>query len=77
MAADDLNIKINSDKTCNYGGFCQYKTLGSTSYGCRYAQYCDFQAPRDSRPVIQIIGMDEICDVCKQPKSRCEGHLRP
>jgi len=35
-------------KTCNNFGNCAYKTMGTTSFGCNYSYYCDFQAPRDS-----------------------------
>lgn len=37
-------------KTCN-AEYCQYKTLGGTMPGCSYEGYCDYQTPRDSRPI--------------------------
>jgi len=63
------------EKTCNFAGYCQSKCLGSITYICKYNHYCDYQAPRDSRVI--MIYEDNICNVCKQPKSRCEGHLQP
>lgn len=37
------------ERTCNFNGYCTYRVLGSTCYGCVYSGYCDYQAPRDSR----------------------------
>lgn len=38
-------------KTCNTYVNCAFKATMSASVGfeCRYAGYCDYQAPRDSR----------------------------
>ena len=38
-------------KTCNNPGYCKNKKVGGTSLLCTYVDYCDFQAPRDSRMV--------------------------
>jgi hypothetical protein len=39
-------------KTCNNGGYCSFKTFGGSLCGCNYDGYCDYQAPRDSRPLV-------------------------
>ena len=38
-------------KTCN-GGYCGYKIQAGCEWGCTYEGYCDYQTPRDSRPLI-------------------------
>jgi hypothetical protein len=40
------------DKSCT-NGYCSYRYMGggTTGWGCSYIGYCDFQRPRDSRPL--------------------------
>jgi len=37
------------ERTCNFNGYCTYRSLGNICYGCLYSGYCDYQTPRDSR----------------------------
>lgn len=37
------------EKTCNFSGYCAYKSLSTTNFGCKWYLFCDYQAPRDSR----------------------------
>lgn len=37
---------------CNGLVHCAYKTLEASGSGCVYQDYCDHQAPRDSRSVV-------------------------
>jgi hypothetical protein len=34
--------------TCN-GGYCVFKIQGGSMPECKYAGYCDYQCPKDSR----------------------------
>jgi len=43
------------NKTCNINGYCEHRAQGQLGWVCKYAGYCDFQAPRDSR----IISLSE------------------
>lgn len=38
-------------KSCNieFPGMCDYKTIGGTHPHCKYAGYCDYQVPKDTR----------------------------
>ena len=38
-------------KTCNDGGYCQHKCQEGSMWGCKFEGYCDYQRPKDSRPV--------------------------
>ena len=38
-------------KTCNCEGCCSYKIFGGSLCECSYMGYCDYQAPKDSRPL--------------------------
>lgn len=76
-------------KTCNFGGMCKYRKhenghvagvalLGAIGLECHYKSFCDYSAPRDSRLAILPDGkvgrVEENCDICQQPLSKCEGH---
>lgn len=68
-------------RTCNYHMQCKHKQFVSmcAPSECSFANFCDFQAPRDSRlamhPDGHIIKIEEDCIICGQPLHRCEGHL--
>ena len=36
-------------KVCNINGYCNFRTIGGLFASCKYQEYCDFQAPRDSQ----------------------------
>ena len=66
------------NKSCN-GDYCQYKTLGGSIPGCSFDGYCDYQTPRDSRPITHwfppVYGPSEPkCPYCHLPYSECRGH---
>jgi len=46
-------------KTCNSNGYCLYRL---TNLECSYQNYCDYQTPRDSRPIRPL---PLVCN-CKQ-----------
>ena len=48
-----------NNKSCSMETSCQYKTLSTTSFGCNYQGYCDFQRPRDSRPPLISYSQEE------------------
>jgi hypothetical protein len=45
-------------KTCN-GGYCAFKTVGGCLPECKYAGYCDYQCPKDSRNIF-ITGQTSV-----------------
>ncbi len=53
-------------KTCNDGGYCQYKVYSGSLWGCGYEGYCDFQRPKDSRmqPLINYDLSASPCQKC-------------
>jgi hypothetical protein len=65
-------------KTCNCEGCCFYKIFGGSLLGCNYEGYCDYQTPKDSRPIVipaidscicaGEIGFDGRCLICGKPK---------
>jgi len=65
-------------KTCSSMFECEYKAMGASIYNrCNYNGYCDFQLPRDSRPVQQsgtgkcvcgsTVNTGGICPMCGLP----------
>jgi len=67
-------------KTCASGQPCQHRTTNETSveYGCNYSGYCDYQLPRDSRPLQwgfpDYKMPEQTCSYCHLPLSKCKGH---
>lgn len=49
------------ERTCSSGHPCAHRCLGSGSVGyiCNYIGYCDFQLPRDSRPMKPLLPAQE------------------
>jgi hypothetical protein len=45
-------MKRCNNLTC----YCDYKEFGSSTLGCRYSGYCDYQCPRDSREKLKASG---------------------
>ena len=45
--------RLKMNKTCSSGSPCQYRHMetGTVGFGCSYEGYCDYQLPRDSRPM--------------------------
>jgi len=44
------NCSLYDDKKCAF----KIYNDGHIQLGCKYTEYCDFQLPRDSRPIINI-----------------------
>jgi hypothetical protein len=66
------------NKVCNFVGICKYKMPKDGWPSCTYKSFCDYTAPRDSRlamtPDGKIGRIEEVCEICAQPLSKCEGH---
>ena len=56
------------EKTCNDGGYCQYRYQEGSLWGCKFIDYCDFQRPRDSRKIEPIQETKEqlTCTLCRE-----------
>lgn len=74
-------------KTCNFPGMCKFQgekrvCAGNQLCGltmvsdCAYQNYCDFQAPRDSR-LFAVTVKAIKCPTCFLPIDKCEGHGAP
>ena len=70
-------------KNCSVDSFCQHKLQNGTMLICQYQGYCDFQLPRDSRPLTlgnPDLGYggwhkaEETCEYCHLPLRKCKGH---
>lgn len=58
------------EKTCNSDGYCGHRQLYSIGYECRYAGYCDFQRPRDSRHAYQALSPFVASTELELPKDK-------